>query len=340
MSKKLIAIAVGAALGMSPLAASAAKVKVYGHAQFEIANVDDGTNTDTVVTDNQRGRFGIKAAEKLKNGMKAFTVFEFDIGNGSSKITGLKGNTAGQVGVNTRIAAVGLKGSFGKVEIGTLKSPYKYVGGVKYDPFTASSLEARGNGGMSKKELGDVSFGQNSFISNAVAYMSPSMNGFRIWALYSPDDSGEAKGASGDYAVAVKYNNGPMELFAKFVNNDDNAGGDGWSVGGKYKMGNHTFLGQYEKLEGNSANTQLGNNESAKVWFLGYHLRSGNNTFVAQFGATDYSSASKADIDYYTLAIIHHLSKKTRIFGGYRSTDKSGATADTDVVSIGLRMIF
>ena len=226
---------------------------------------------------------------------------------------------------------MGLKGNFGTVQLGNLKSAYKYTGGVKYDPFVATVLEARGNGGMSKSELGNASFGHNSFLNNSIGYISPKMNGLSFWATYSPDETGASKGADGDYSLAVKYNNGPLEAYVKAVNNDDPAGGSGWSVGGSYKMGNHRFLGQYESLSDDSPNQDI------DIWFLGYHLKSGNNTFVAQLGNNDPDGT--AETDYYTIGLIHSLSKKTRATVGYRNTDKN-AGGEEKVVAVGLRMLF
>ena len=58
MNKKLLAIAVGAAISAAPMYATAG-VKVYGHAQVEVATVDSGAGNNTTVEDNARGRIGI-----------------------------------------------------------------------------------------------------------------------------------------------------------------------------------------------------------------------------------------------------------------------------------------
>jgi predicted porin len=327
MSKKLIAVAVGAALGLSPLAASAAKVTVYGHAQVEISSLDNGSTSDgTNVSDEARGRFGIKASEKLGNGMKALAKFEFRTDTADN----LKG-TSGEDELGPRESYVGLKGSFGTVLLGRNKSAYKYSGGVKYDIFVATTLEARGRGGMSKGDLGNGAFGHSSFISNSISYKSPNMNGFSLWAQYSPDEvSPNSAGGDGDYAASIDYKNGPLNAGVAFVNNDDASGGDAWKIYGSYKFGNHKILGQYEKLD-RAASTDI------KYYFLAWQMRSGNNTFVAQLGNKDVSGG--AETDYYTIGLVHHLSKKTRLFGGFSNTDPDGGQ-ETDIVSVGLRMIF
>ncbi len=46
-----------------------------------------------------------------------------------------------------------------------------------------------------------------------------------------------------------------------------------------------------------------------------------------------------ADLDYFTIGVIHNLSKKTRLTAGFRSYDTS-ATAETDTFAVGMRMKF
>ncbi len=336
MNKKILALAVGSALGLAPLVAPQAKVTVYGHAQIEIAEFDTGSASDGIaVDDNARGRIGIKASEKLGNGMTAIAKFEWRVD------TDVGGNAAGG-----RESYVGLKGSFGTVELGNLRGPYKYYGGTTYDAFVASTLEARGgSGGMSAGELGNSSYGTHSFIANSIGYKSNNFSGLTFWVVYSPEEfagtgtNGAAKGSDGDYSIGAKYKNGPMEVGFAAVENDTGAaanGGSATKIFGKYKWGNHTFLGQYENLD-----RDINNNGGTEIdmWFFGYRLKAGNNTFVVQVGNAEVDAVGGVETDYYTVGMIHSLSKKTRIFGGFRNTD-AGTNGETDVVSVGLRMLF
>jgi predicted porin len=327
MNKKLLALAVGAALGTAPMMASAG-VKVYGQAQVEIASEDAGTaSSQTTVEDNARGRMGVKASEKLGNGMTAIAKFEWKIDT-----------TEGGRDTGQRESFVGLKGGFGTLQLGNLKSGYKYTGGVKYDPFVATNLEARGTGGMSKGELGNGSFGHNSFMNNAIGYMSPKMGALSAWVTYSPDEAGTSKGSDGDYTLGVKYKAKNFEVFVAAVNNDDAAGGDGVKFGGQFKMGMHKISAQVENLSGNTGNTAIGNVD-ADLWFVGYQGKFGNNILVAQFGNRDVDGAAN-DTDYYALGVIHKMSKQTRVFAGFRSTDGGTSATETDVFSIGMRKDF
>jgi len=344
MNKKLIALAVGATMGVAPMAASAAKVTVYGHAQVEVHN-SDITLTDTqnnggasisedfnLLTDNARGRLGVKASEKLGNGMTAIAKFEWKIDT-----------TQGGRDNGNRESFVGLKGNFGTVQLGNLKSAYKYTGGVKYDAFVATVLEARNQGGMSGSDLGNSSYGHNSFLENSIGYITPKMNGFQGWLTYSPDEGLGNKGDDGDYSAALKYNNGPLEVGAAIINNDDNTGavpgngGDGWKLIGSYKFGNHKVMGQYESLDSDA----LGD---VDYYFLAYHFKSGNNTFIGQLGNRDPDATGAGETDYYMIGMTHALSKKTRAHIGYSNSDTDNTTtqfgAELETFSVGLRMIF
>ncbi len=378
MNKKLIAIAIGAALGTLPLA-SQAGVKVYGHAQVEVADEDYDQNSsdfesinskkwqkDRTVEDNARGRFGIKASEKLGNGMTAFAQFEWKVdttgvaGDSTKKVCTDAGCTdskkvkvATKETITNRVMQVGLKGSWGTFMAGSLKSPYKYTGGVKYDPFVTTNAEARRNGGM----VGGV-YGANGFMDNTIGYMTPKVNGFQGWIVYSPDENGNKNGDDGDWAASLKFSAGNWEVFVAGVNNECNAttkkvagcdvgGADysAWKIGGKVKFGNFTVLGQYEDWE--DMNQTKG--EDGRLFFVGVHFKSGNNLFVVQASdgkQDDPSGSNDMEWNYYTLGVIHKFSKTARVFAAWSKTDYDnlGHTAaddgDRSVVTVGLRKDF
>ncbi|HEB54997.1 MAG TPA: porin [Gammaproteobacteria bacterium] len=332
MYRKLIAFAVTSAL-MAPLAAQAdakPKVEFYGQLQVEVAKQDSKGVSATVVDDNKRGRLGVKASEDLGDGMKAIAQFEWQVDTSDANATD-----------GRRIGMVGLQGSFGTITSGSLMSPYKYTGGVKYDPFVTTFLEARSKGGMSGKIESAIaakatgmpdskgSFGHHSFIHNAVSY-SIKHKSLSFSIVYSPDQQGDARGADGDYATALKYKRGSMESFIAATNDASNKM-RATKVGGRYTTGKHAIMGQYEKID--AAGTNVG------VLFMGYHYMLGKNMLVAQLGNTSIDQVGKDDIKYYALGVIHMFSKRTRLFTGYRNTDNGDANKDS-AFSVGLRFDF
>lgn len=359
MNKKLLTIAIGAALAAAPMFAAQADVKLYGRVQAELNNEDiDNADTDTSVDDDGgMSRWGIKATEKLGNGLTGVAVLEFMVDP-----------TEGS-GQSDRQQFVGLTGGWGTFAMGSFNSPYKTSGGVSYDPFTNTHLQARRAGGMS----GAAGFGTNGQLRSTVVYASPNWSGFSFALGIIPDLSrqdvfGGSGGDTGDaYSLALKYENGPFEVFyARNQANYDTSGLDDESldkIGGQVVFGNHTINGQYEWINNSVASAtgaSFGGNEysgivafdavsgapvlglDGDIWYLGYQFKAGNNVFAVNVGQTNTDSPTGTvgnDTDYYALGVIHHFSKLTRIFGGYANSD-SDAFGDRDAWTVGLRKDF
>lgn len=378
MKKKLLTAAVGAALASVPALYAQAEVKLYGHIQVELAsekvdpalgagtgeefvrtNAWNGGNIDrdsggdraerrTTIEDNQRGRFGIQADEDLGGGLKAIALLEYDVGD-----TPTSGTTP-----FIREANVGLQGAFGTILLGSVKSPYKYTGGVAYDPFVTTNLEARRNGGMT----GGL-FGHNGFLSNMIVYRTPKDLPVDVWVAYSPDKNGADSdgneggtvGDQGDYAASVKFGQKTWEVFLATAHNKDHiaSGIDAFAndytankVGGKVSFGNHTIVAQYEDTEEdiNATTTREG-----KLLFVGYHFKMGNTTLIAQIGSGELDqtgAAATQEHTYLTVGAVHNFSKTARLFGGYSTTSVdnqnfvSGTNGDRKVLAVGLRKDF
>ncbi len=357
MNKKLLVIAVSAAL-VAPAATMAADAFVYGHAQVEVASYSEdstGSGKDGVlVEDNARGRFGVKASEDLGNGLKAIAQFEWKVDTTDNNVgkcsttatidetvTGIDANgdgdttdTEAKVGCSSsfslsgRVSQVGLTGGFGTFVLGNLKSPYKYTGGVKYDPFVATSLQARRNGGMTGGALG-----HNGFVNDLIAYASPK-GPVTASVGYGPSED------DGLVVLDVKYSQGGIEAFVAYLDAGDRpsggvAGDDSdytaTKVGGQWKSGAHKISAQYEMTEVTDA---AGASIDPTVLFLGYQMKMGKNTFALQYGDTDHDTSAD-NTTYVALGVIHKMSKTTRVFGGYRDTSDVES-----VVTVGLRKDF
>jgi len=348
MNNKLIALAVAAAVSMPAIAT--AGPTFYGHMQVEIANVDNkgygenntknrtgvaATESGMKVTDNKRGRLGIKGSEDLGGGLKAVYNFENQIDTSNGSLTD-----------GARDSMIGLKGGFGEIQVGRLKSGYKYFGGVKYDAFVTTYMEARKSGGMVG---GD--FGQNGFWSDSIGYKNK-FGAVSLWITYGLDEGDGAsastgsavttkpKGAeSGDYSIAVKYKASNFEVIAA-TSSDTNklnvsTAKDGvvnTKIGGQYKLGASTISAQYEM-------TDVETGDDSTVMFLGYQFKMGKNKFVAQYGQTDVDNGSTKDVTYLAAGVWHSFSKKTSAFVGYRNSD-GDKDNDLTATSVGLRVKF
>ncbi len=332
MKKTIIALATASALA-APMAVQA-KATLYGALQVEIASVDNsgygenntknsrtGTATGQTalkVSDNKRGRIGIKISEDIGGGMKGIAKFEWQVDTPYGNLTD-----------GAREGWVGLKGGFGEVKAGRVKTAYKYTGGVKYDPFVTTYMEARKSGGMK-----GGSFGSNSFWNSSVSYKKK-FGAVALWVVYGADEGNgttASPGNSGDLSISLKYKAKSFEVFVA-SNSDDSATGptanDVVKVGGQFKTGAHKISLQYETMD-DSSNTNIA--------FLGYQMKMGKNVFVAQMGQTSSDNAA-LDVDYLAVGMIHNFSKKTRAYLGYRDTDGTGNN-DITAITVGLRVSF
>ena len=152
-------------------------LKVYGIFQVELANfimddknpAKDSKEDGRQLVDENMGRIGVLATEDVTFGMedsipmKAIAKLEFgsDSADGDSDTAADENSelTKG-IALTKRELMGGLKGEFGQVEIGRLKSEYKYKGGIQYDPFYGTTLEARNNGGMTGNEANRLALQQ------------------------------------------------------------------------------------------------------------------------------------------------------------------------------------
>jgi len=138
MNKKLLALAVGAAIAM-PVAALAEGPTLYGQIDVSLDNMDNGT-TDTWTIEDNASRLGVKgSAETGVDGLKGIYVAEF----GLNADDGDADNAAGNDPITQRNIYVGLAGNFGAVLMGNLDTPTKSVQG-KVDQFndTAADISA------------------------------------------------------------------------------------------------------------------------------------------------------------------------------------------------------
>ena len=348
MKKSLLTIAV--ASGLMAAGAVNAEPTVYGHAQVEVASWG-GDADGTSVVDNARGRVGVKDVEDLGNGMKGLAKFEFKVDTAD----GDSGTAAGQgISLQKREMLVGLKGGFGQVELGRLKSAYKYYGGVTYDPFVTTVLEARGNGGMTGKEGTGSAYGHFSFISDSIAYeMKTGGISFRL--TYDLDNGGgdnvtNANGANG-YTAGFKFGAKDFEVILAFANDDEetsstNGNYSSAKIGGMYDFGAGGKLSaQYE-----SATTDTGTSVDETAMYLDYQFKMDKSNIIdVAYGNTsdDVNGTTVADVNFARVAYTHKLSKQTKTWIGYRSSDDSKCTVVTatdickvTVIAVGLRKTF
>lgn len=133
MKKKLIATAVAGVFAAPAAQVAVADEHVSIDPYLRIANAIEWRDTDGLdsTTDlrNVSSRIGLRGAADLGNGMSVTGQYEF------ATFTDREGNIDGRGGiVDTRIATVGLQGSFGSITAGNQWSAFYNTAGVHLEP--------------------------------------------------------------------------------------------------------------------------------------------------------------------------------------------------------------
>lgn len=399
MQKKLLTAAIGATLAAS-VSLVQAGVTVGGHAQVEYYNatsecsvgvvnggnggIFSGTgvcaaansrlNKATGLIDNARGRFWINADEDIGS-MKALARYEFSVdvansGQGAGNTAAPYDTTARTFDQRTREKYVGLAGGFGTVTLGNLHGVYKRLGGVRWDPFNATVLEARGNGGQSG---GDVSatFAHNGFIPGAIKWESDKLltQFVRLEVLLAPDSNkGTGTGNQGngyDYQAGISIKPvKQLEIVVAHSNNKEQTGSGigpnedqkATKVGVRGSFGGSTVWLQHEIADINSsilatsvvavtgATTDVA---EARYTWLGFSQKFGNNEIVLQFARNDRNNTGGVDplgvkAYYYNLGYLYNFSKTAKVWVGARKTDADAGLTNREatVFSAGMRKDF
>ena len=281
-----------AAVFAAPMAANAAGT-AYGQLQAEISQEDNGTVSNVVMKDNARGRFGYKGSEELGNGMTMIGKMEYKVDTADGD-AGASGSGAG-ISLQKREMMVGLKQGWGTFSMGRLKSPYKYAGGVKYDAFVTTSLEARDD------IMSSGAKGHNSFLSDMVGV---SAMGGKLNVVYGID---ETSGTSADVVLSYKHKMGKKNelVFAHYAQGD---AGDysATKVGGKF--GAIKF--QVEATDtGTASDTYI---------FASYGMKMAGGKLIIQGGQADGDSYTDGTTSLVA-GYVKKFSKKARWFAGIKT---------------------
>jgi len=280
MKKTLIAAAI-AAVAAAPVAM--ADVSISGQVKLTVTN--DDTQDWAPGFDNS---LNFKASEDLGNGMKAFAQTSFDTdGNATSQGTN----------VSYKDVKLGVSGGFGTVVAGSMETLTQGV--------VSSMMDDGAGNGTTVLESAQTNVGRK----HALAYVSPTVNGFHVAA------AGVLNGAEGDLAsstdLLVAYDNGPLSVKVAYADLDaaDHAPGnvDVLSIGGSYTAGDAKISVLNVDVDGAVDATDT-------MFRLDYTM--GNNVILL-----GYKDAENDADDNAVIKLTHKLSKRTAVYAGFRSAE-------------------
>lgn len=306
MNKKLLAVAVGAAMIAGATAATAGEAELYGKIHMSIDSMDNGASgaagDDGIFVSSNSSRLGIKGSEDLGNGLSAIYKYEMQTDYSSQKIAG------------NRNAYLGLKGGFGQVIAGRHDMPFKTVG-RKFDLFGDTIGDNRA---ITRLKIGGDDWADRR--DNVVMY-SGTFGAVSLDVALGQEESTD-KGA--DNALGLTYKEGPIKvMFAHESHGKGNlTSGTKDSTGdvlaGAYSMGNMMFAAGY---------MTIGNLDGSDVDVNGYTLaasmKSGANTFKFQWtnGEADCTGCTKTAANQLSLGVDHAFSKNTTGYLVYSQID-------------------
>lgn len=198
-----------ALLMVSSVASAVSSVTLYGILSEGIAYVSNegGANNYKLLTGTlQNNRFGFKIDEDLGGGTSARAVLEngFDITTGKFQQGGRMFGRQAWVGLSNL--------SYGSVFAGRQYDMlYDYL-----SPFAAPSAS---NGLAAHPGDSDNLMGSWRY-SNSIKYVSPSMGGFSLEALYAFSNLADGFSFNRAFSAGMGYNKGPIQLAAAFTQID------------------------------------------------------------------------------------------------------------------------
>lgn len=314
---KKIALVAALAACFASAAQAQGNVTIYGRLNVTAERQDNGTDTQTVLSNNA-SRIGFKGTEDIGNGLKAGFVLEsgFDAttGTADSRFWGREST------VNVSSA------QYGTVRLGNLTASEAYFATADYVSMhnhdTGTSADAFYGLGF------QIATGR---LTNGVAYTSPTINGFRGDVQVGLND-GEGDRRT---ALAANYDAGPLHLGAGY---EEFKGLKSFAIRGLYEMGPWTFGGYIEQDSGSAdfanpnlpaiTNTLLATDAKRTAVRVSAMYVMGAGEFHANYGnAGEIGSVSNTGADQYTLGYNYNLSKRTKVYGYYTAVKADGAAA-------------
>lgn len=314
MKRRLLAVAVGAALSL-PMIASAAPT-LYGRVDASLDWVDDDVaNKSVFQVDSNASRIGVKGDEKLTGDLSAVYMVEWEV-----YVDGGKND----LGMRNRYAGLKSQG-LGTLKLGMFDTALKNAEGW-VDQFNDHN----------EADMAAFIVGQNR-AKNVLGYESPKLGGAVTTRLdLSQGEKTNGPGGLGSaISASVTYDQNGVYLAAAFDDDDEGVvyGATGVQVirlVGGYTMGALQIGGLLQNVDadGISDFNQL---------LLSAAYTMGDNTLKAQVGADDMDNAEAMML---SLGVDHKLSANTKVYALAMMIDRDDNSLDKTALSTGVQIKF
>jgi len=186
---------------------------------------------------------------------------------------------------------------------------------------------------------------------------------FQVAGKYEAQVQGHNLGVFGGYS---RDNLSTRQRTTTGLNNNEHV----WRGGASWSFQNFRLSGQYERVSNAigaatcSTAAALGNPGSGlpdtrsqcnsamnlggdgHLWFAGGQYDWGNTSIIAQGGMSEANAtatAAKREVSTFTVGLIHNLSKRSSLFGGYQRgmvDDRANVFRDSNTYTVGMRHNF
>ena len=315
MKKSLIALAALAVVGA---ASAQSSVTLFGVVDAAVSYGSGDISNKTSLTNSgyNSSRLGFKGVEDLGGGLQAGFWLEAGVNNdnGSGGATNTNNQATGSTGGGgltfNRRSTVSLMGGFGEVRLGRDYTP-QFWSETVYDPFGTNGVgttRTLGPGGITAVRA-----------SNGVAYLSPRMGGFGIWAqtyMGENPSSGAPSNAGTGNAIRLTYDGGPISVAGAYSKTIAGSGTDleSANIGASYNFGMATVMGLITKERFTGFHDIDG-------YLIGGLVPMGPGTIRIAFSNSDNGTAKT---DQLALGYVYDMSKRTSLYGTLVTVNNSG----------------
>ena len=276
---------IAAAVATVASTAAMADVTVSGQVKYTLTDTANSTSDWSPASDNE---ITVKSSEDLGNGLTTFAQITLDTDSTTSALQ--------------KDAKLGIKGGFGTLVMGRME--YLVEG----------AFSSKMDDGSGKTESNQITGFDRA---NAVAYVSPTVNGLHVAAAGS---NGAAADMFTNKEVLAVYSNGALSVMASHVDVKDTQAMN--SLYASYAIGDAKISAMTVDTDYDAAaTTDLRDN----IIRLDYTM--GNNSLLII-----NKDADAANADRTAVKLTHKFSKRTAAYVGVRNND--GTTEDETYVGM------
>jgi predicted porin len=311
MHKQLATMAIVLGSSLGAVAHAQSSVQLYGTIDLGVEHFNNGAGSVNKLGNGilNPSVIGLKGQEDLGGGTSAFFQTETSFcANGVAPGASNSSQEFCGPGFMGRTSVVGLKGSFGTFQMGrmfTLSNGDFYV----IDPLHSDSLSPFGNTNV-------ATIGEPVWYSQALAYYSPSFDGFNAAAMYQFGDGIGLTRTTGAYNLHLGYAQGPLFLGADY----ENQKGPNDVTALKHTMLAAAYDFQVIRIGAYVARNRpdpSSGNPSLNAYALTASVPYGAATFIGEFAVQSDKTVSRPNTRMVNLGMLYALSKRTSLYAMY-----------------------